>query len=200
MLVSPCQCSLWLYHSPAQYAAAAAASSIQGVDNPDQRLAQDLPLLTTTLAETLSVLAAAPFNVFWYTRLTYQVCASTTANMFPAAAASTYEFSLIFTVCSCNASLTTALLYQQQRTMSHCRAAATDADADADAVHMLVQVFGSWCPVAAAYAFFLAGAVLQRVVMLPVARGVFQQEAAEGSFRYNQVRIRTAAQEIAMYR
>lgn len=65
---------------------------------------------------------------------------------------------------------------------------------------MCLQVFGSWCPVAAAYGFFLAGAVLQRAVMLPVARGVFHQEAAEGGFRYSHVRLRTAAPEIAIYR
>jgi hypothetical protein len=36
--------------------------------------------------------------------------------------------------------------------------------------------------------------------MLPVASAVFQQEAAEGSFRYAHTRFRAWAAEIAMYR
>lgn len=46
---------------------------LQGIDNPDQRMAQDLPQLCNTLAEVLSVLAAAPFSVVWYTWLVHQV-------------------------------------------------------------------------------------------------------------------------------
>jgi hypothetical protein len=45
----------------------------QGIDNPDQRLSQDLPLLTRSLADTLAILAAVPFNIAWYTQLTHQV-------------------------------------------------------------------------------------------------------------------------------
>ena len=44
------------------------------------------------------------------------------------------------------------------------------------------------------------GLVLQRLVMLPVAAAVFQQEAAEGAFRYGHTRFRAWAAEIAMYR
>lgn len=51
-----------------------------------------------------------------------------------------------------------------------------------------------------AYVFFLLGLVLQRLVMLPVASAVFQQEAAEGAFRYGHTRFRAWAAEIAMYR
>ena len=47
--------------------------ALQGLDNPDQRLAQDLPQLTQTLGEVLSIAAAVPFNVAWYTYLTHQV-------------------------------------------------------------------------------------------------------------------------------
>lgn len=64
----------------------------------------------------------------------------------------------------------------------------------------LLQVFGSWLPVLSAYLFFLVGLVLQRLVMLPVASAVFQQEAAEGAFRYGHTRFRAWAAEIAMYR
>jgi ABC-type uncharacterized transport system fused permease/ATPase subunit len=64
----------------------------------------------------------------------------------------------------------------------------------------LPQVFGSWLPVGCAYLFFLAGLVLQRLVMLPVASAVFQQEAAEGAFRYGHTRFRAWAAEVAMYR
>jgi hypothetical protein len=32
-----------------------------------------LPLLTRSLADTLAVLAAVPFNIAWYTQLTHQV-------------------------------------------------------------------------------------------------------------------------------
>jgi hypothetical protein len=46
---------------------------LQSLDNPDQRVAQDLPLLTTSLSEVLTQLAAVPFNIFWYTHLTRQV-------------------------------------------------------------------------------------------------------------------------------
>lgn len=63
-----------------------------------------------------------------------------------------------------------------------------------------LQVFGSWLPVAAAYAFFAVGVVIQRLAMLPVASMVFQQEAAEGGYRYKQMRLRAWATEIAMYR
>lgn len=56
-------------------ATSATAGGVQGVDNPDQRLAQDLPLLTASLADTLAVLAAAPFNVIWYTHLTHKASA-----------------------------------------------------------------------------------------------------------------------------
>jgi ABC-type uncharacterized transport system fused permease/ATPase subunit len=63
-----------------------------------------------------------------------------------------------------------------------------------------VQVFGSWMPVAAAYLFFVLGLLLQRLAMLPVAALVFDQEAAEGSFRFDQMRLRAWAQEIALYR
>lgn len=55
-------------------------------------------------------------------------------------------------------------------------------------------------PVLCAYLFFLLGVVLQRLVMLPVASSVFQQEAAEGAFRYAHTRFRAWAAEIAMYR
>lgn len=55
-------------------------------------------------------------------------------------------------------------------------------------------------PVLCAYLFFLLGVVLQRLVMLPVASAVFQQEAAEGAFRYAHTRFRAWAAEIAMYR
>lgn len=65
---------------------------------------------------------------------------------------------------------------------------------------LLLQVFGSWLPVLCAYLFFLMGLVLQRLVMLPVATAVFQQEAAEGAFRYGHTRFRAWAAEIAMYR
>lgn len=64
----------------------------------------------------------------------------------------------------------------------------------------LLQVFGSWVPVLCAYAFFLTGLLLQRLVMLPVASAVYQQEAAEGAFRYAHTRFRAWAAEIAMYR
>jgi ABC-type uncharacterized transport system fused permease/ATPase subunit len=63
-----------------------------------------------------------------------------------------------------------------------------------------MQVFGSWLPVGCAYLFFLVGLVLQRLVMLPVASAVFQQEAAEGGFRYGHTRFRAWAAEIAMCR
>lgn len=62
------------------------------------------------------------------------------------------------------------------------------------------QVFGSWLPVLCAYVFFLLGVVLQRLVMLPVASAVFQQEAAEGAFRYSHTRFRAWSAEIALYR
>jgi hypothetical protein len=55
-------------------------------------------------------------------------------------------------------------------------------------------------PVAAAYAFFAAGLLLQRLAMLPVAALVFDQEAAEGSYRFDQMRFRAWAAEIALYR
>jgi hypothetical protein len=45
----------------------------QGLDSPDQRMAQDLPLLTASLAEVLTQLAAVPFNIVWYSHLTHQV-------------------------------------------------------------------------------------------------------------------------------
>lgn len=45
----------------------------QSLDSPDQRVAQDLPLLTASLSEVLTQLAAVPFNIFWYTHLTRQV-------------------------------------------------------------------------------------------------------------------------------
>lgn len=43
------------------------------LDSPDQRVAQDLPLLTASLSEVLTQLAAVPFNIIWYTHLTQQV-------------------------------------------------------------------------------------------------------------------------------
>lgn len=46
---------------------------MQSLDSPDQRVAQDLPLLTASLAEVLTQLAAVPFNIVWYTYLTRQV-------------------------------------------------------------------------------------------------------------------------------
>lgn len=46
---------------------------MQSLDSPDQRVAQDLPLLTASLSEVLTQLAAVPFNIIWYTHLTYQV-------------------------------------------------------------------------------------------------------------------------------
>jgi ABC-type uncharacterized transport system fused permease/ATPase subunit len=67
-------------------------------------------------------------------------------------------------------------------------------------IGVLPQVFDSWVPVWCAYLFFLMGLVLQRLVMLPVAAAVFQQEAAEGAFRYGHTRFRAWAAEIAMYR
>lgn len=67
-------------------------------------------------------------------------------------------------------------------------------------IAVLPQVFDSWVPVWCAYLFFLMGLVLQRLVMLPVAAAVFQQEAAEGAFRYGHTRFRAWAAEIAMYR
>jgi ABC-type uncharacterized transport system fused permease/ATPase subunit len=63
-----------------------------------------------------------------------------------------------------------------------------------------VQVFGSWTPVAAAWLFFAVGLLLQRLAMMPVAAMVFDQEAAEGSYRFRQMRFRAWAQEIALYR
>jgi hypothetical protein len=45
----------------------------QSLDSPDQRVAQDLPLLTASLSEVLTQLAAVPFNIIWYTHLTRQV-------------------------------------------------------------------------------------------------------------------------------
>lgn len=61
-------------------------------------------------------------------------------------------------------------------------------------------MFGSWLPVAAAYGFFAVGLLAQRLAMLPVAAAVFDQEAAEGCFRFDQMRFRAWAQEIALYR
>jgi hypothetical protein len=46
---------------------------LQSLDSPDQRVAQDLPLLTASLSEVLTQLAAVPFNIVWYTHLTRQV-------------------------------------------------------------------------------------------------------------------------------
>ncbi|WIA08269.1 hypothetical protein OEZ85_007712 [Tetradesmus obliquus] len=120
-------------HLQQLYCSNLAFLSLQDIDNPDQRLSQDLPLLTRSLADTLAVLVAAPFNVAWYTQLTH-------------------------------------------------------------------QVFGSWLPVAAAYGFFAVGLLAQRLAMLPVAAAVFDQEAAEGCFRFDQMRFRAWAQEIALYR
>lgn len=48
-------------------------TQLQGLDNPDQRVAQDMPLLTASLAEVLTQLAAVPVNIAWYTYLTRQV-------------------------------------------------------------------------------------------------------------------------------
>jgi hypothetical protein len=42
----------------------------QGIDNPDQRIAQDVPLLTSSLADVVAVLMAVPFNILWYSYLT----------------------------------------------------------------------------------------------------------------------------------
>jgi ABC-type uncharacterized transport system fused permease/ATPase subunit len=54
--------------------------------------------------------------------------------------------------------------------------------------------------VVAAWAFFVLGAALQRLAMLPVAACVFRQEAAEGSFRFGHMRFRACASEIALSR
>jgi ABC-type uncharacterized transport system fused permease/ATPase subunit len=102
------------------------------MDAPDQRMAQDLPLLCTRLVEVLSVLAATPIGIATYS-------------------------------------------------------------------HLTVRAFGSWGPVAAAAAFFAAGAALQRAAMAPVARLVFSQEAAEGALRYAHMRLREWAEEVALY-
>jgi hypothetical protein len=53
---------------------AAGVLDSQSLDSPDQRVAQDLPLLTASLSEVLTQLAAVPFNIIWYTHLTHQVC------------------------------------------------------------------------------------------------------------------------------
>lgn len=45
---------------------------LEHIDNPDQRIAQDLSLLCTTLATILKELAAVPYNLFYYSLLVYR--------------------------------------------------------------------------------------------------------------------------------
>eukprot|EP00210_Caulerpa_lentillifera_P000505 g488.t1 len=45
---------------------------LEKIDNPDQRIAQDLSLLCDTLGKLLKELAAVPYNLIYYTHLVYQ--------------------------------------------------------------------------------------------------------------------------------
>ena len=64
----------------------------------------------------------------------------------------------------------------------------------------VMQVFASWFPVLAAVLFFVTGALLQRLVMGPIASLVYSQEVKEGAFRFGLARWRMWAEEIALYR
>jgi ABC-type uncharacterized transport system fused permease/ATPase subunit len=54
--------------------------------------------------------------------------------------------------------------------------------------------------VAAAVVFFATGALMQRLVMGPIATLVYSQEVKEGAFRFSLARWRMWAEEIALYR
>ena len=65
---------------------------------------------------------------------------------------------------------------------------------------LAARAFGGWAPVGAAAAFFAAGAALQRLAAAPVARLVFEQDAAEGALRRAHARVREVAEEAAFSR
>ncbi|CAD7703507.1 unnamed protein product, partial [Ostreobium quekettii] len=91
---------------------------LQSIDNPDQRIAQDLHALCTSLGLIAKKLAAAPFSVVWYSWLTYRATKS-----WRVVAATYVSFVVGFVILRFAISSIAALVYTQERLEGDYRAA-----------------------------------------------------------------------------
>ena len=103
----------------------------QTMDNPDQRITQDIDKLTSTLASMMESAVNAPMTIVWYTILTYQ--------------------------------------------------------------------YLGWAGPCICLAFFVAGTLINKLIMSFIVPLVYRQEQKEGDFRFVHMRVRSFREEVAFY-
>ncbi|VDN26111.1 unnamed protein product [Cylicostephanus goldi] len=147
----------------------------KGIDNPDQRITQDVEKLCRLLATKITPsLLIAPFVIGYYTYKTWQSAGGFGVGII-------YIFFVIGLV------LNRILISPVTKWAAKVEKAEGDFRAGGFGVGII-------------YIFFVIGLVLNRILISPVTKWAAKVEKAEGDFRFKHVSVRNNAEESAFYR